>query len=81
MTQSPMIVVVGQETWKTKEAKVGDDVPKSWGEWEERSIVWETVTAITLIEAGADIVVLRHPESLKRVRAAIDSLVEAPELA
>ena len=81
MTQSPMIVVVGQETWKTKEAKVGDDVPKSWGEWEERSIVWETVTAITLIEAGADIVVLRHPESLKRVRAAIDNLVEAPELA
>ena len=81
MTQSPMIVVVGQETWKTKEAKVGDDVPESWGEWEERSIVWETVTAITLIEAGADIVVLRHPESLKRVRAAIDSLVEAPELA
>lgn len=81
MTQSPMIVVVGQETWKTKEAKVGDDVPKSWGEWEERSIVWETVTAITLVEAGADIVVLRHPESLKRVRAAIDSLVEAPELA
>ena len=81
MTQSPMMVVVGQETWKTKEAKVGDDVPQSWGEWEERSIVWETVTAITLIEAGADIVVLRHPESLKRVRAAIDSLVEAPELA
>jgi acetyl-CoA decarbonylase/synthase complex subunit delta len=79
MTQSPMIVVVGQETWKTKEAKVGDEVPDSWGEWEERSITWETVTAITLIEAGADIVVLRHPESLKRVRAAIDSLVQAPE--
>jgi len=81
MTQSPMIVVVGQETWKTKESKVGDDVPQSWGEWEERSIVWETVTAITLIEAGADLVVLRHPESLKRVRAAIDNLVEEPELA
>ncbi|NIW44354.1 MAG: acetyl-CoA decarbonylase/synthase complex subunit delta [Gammaproteobacteria bacterium] len=81
MTQSPMIVVVGQETWKTKEAKVGDDVPESWGEWKERAITWETVTGITLIEAGADIVVLRHPESLKRVRAAIDNLVQEPELA
>lgn len=80
MTQSPMIVAVGQETWKTKESKVGDDVPASWGEWEERSITWETVTAVTLIEAGADIVVLRHPESLKRVRAAIENLVQAPEL-
>lgn len=81
MTQSPMIVAVGQETWKTKESKVGEDVPESWGEWEERSITWETITAVTLIEAGADIVILRHPESLKRVRAAIDTLIQAPELA
>jgi len=80
MTQSPMIVSVGQETWKTKESKVGQDVPASWGEWEERSITWETITAVTLVEAGADIIVLRHPESLRRVRAAIDSLVQAPEL-
>jgi acetyl-CoA decarbonylase/synthase complex subunit delta len=81
MTQSPMIVSVGFETWKTKEAKVGEDVPISWGAWEERSITWETVTAITLIEAGADIVVLRHPESLRRVRAAINNLVQEPQLA
>lgn len=81
MTQSPMIVCVGFETWKTKESKVGDDIPDAWGTWEERAITWETVTAITLIEAGADIIVLRHPESLKRVRAVIDNLVEVPELA
>ncbi len=81
MTQSPMIVAVGFETWKTKESKVGEDIPATWGAWEERAITWETVTAIALIEAGADIIVLRHPESLKRVRAVIDNLVEAPELA
>jgi len=81
MTQSPMVVVVGHETWKTKEAKVGQDVPVTWGEWLERSITWETVTAVTLIEAGADILVLRHPESLKRVRTVIDNLVEEPEIA
>jgi acetyl-CoA decarbonylase/synthase complex subunit delta len=81
MTQSPMVVVVGHETWKTKEAKVGQDVPATWGDWLERSITWETVTAVTLIEAGADIVVLRHPESLKRVRAVIDNLVKEPEIA
>ena len=81
MTQSPMVVEVGFETWKTKEAKVGDDVPAAWGEWVERAITWETVTAITLLEAGADIIVLRHPESLKRVSAVIDNLVEKPELA
>lgn len=81
MTQSPMLVDVGHETWKTKEAKVGDDVPEAWGEWLERGITWETLTAVTLLEAGADILVLRHPESLKRVRAAIEGLMAEPELA
>jgi CO dehydrogenase/acetyl-CoA synthase delta subunit len=81
MTQSPMIVVVGHETWKTKESKVGDDVPEAWGDWLERGITWETVTATALVEAGADILVLRHPESLKRVRKVIDNLLTTPEIA
>jgi len=36
---------------------------------------WETLTAVSLVEAGADVVVLRHPESVKRVRAAIGELM------
>jgi len=34
------------------------------------------LTASTLLESGADIVVLRHPESVKRVRTMIDALME-----
>ena len=78
MTQLPMIVTPGAETWKTKESKVGTDVPGAWGEWTERAISWETLTAIALIESGADIVVLRHPESVARVRSAIDDLMTVP---
>jgi len=78
MTQFPMLVTPGFEAWKTKEAKVSTGVPTAWGDWMERSIHWETLTAITLIEAGADIVVLRHPESLRRVKLAIADLVSAP---
>jgi acetyl-CoA decarbonylase/synthase complex subunit delta len=77
MTQSPMIVTPGFECWKTKEAKVGTGVPESWGDWKERAINWETLTAMSLIEAGAAILVLRHPESMKRVKAAIDELMVA----
>ena len=77
MTQQPMIVCVGAETWKTKESKVGEGVPAAWGEWRERGINWETMTAITLLESGADIVVLRHPETVKRVKAAIAELMVA----
>lgn len=78
MTQLPMIVTVGFETWKTKESKVGTGVPAEWGDWRARAINWETVTALALIESGADIVVLRHPESVARVRAAIDDLMTVP---
>ena len=81
MTQLPMLVTPGFEAWKTKEAKVGEDVPDTWGDWEERGINWETLTAITLLESGADIVVLRHPESIKRVKTAIAELMVVAEAA
>jgi acetyl-CoA decarbonylase/synthase complex subunit delta len=81
MTQQPMIVVVGAEAWKTKEAKVGADVPEAWGAWTDRAILWETLTAVTLIESGADIVVLRHPESVARVHQAITALMSVPTMA
>ncbi len=77
MTQLPMIVTPGFETWKTKESKVGVGVPEAWGEWKERAIHWETLTATALLESGASIVVLRHPESVKRVRTAITELMTA----
>jgi acetyl-CoA decarbonylase/synthase complex subunit delta len=81
MTQRPMLVTPGFETWKTKEAKVGEGVPESWGDWAARGILWETITAITLLESGADILVLRHPESVKQVKSAIDALMAVPQLA
>jgi len=78
MTQQPMMVTPGFEAWKTKESKVGEGVPEAWGDWKARAIHWETLTAIALVESGADIVVLRHPESVKRVKEAIDELFAVP---
>ncbi len=80
MTQLPMIVNPGLEAWKTKEAKVGADLPAAWGDWEPRAIYWETLTAVSLLEAGADILVLRHPESVRRVKIAIQELMAVPEM-
>ena len=75
MTQFPMLVTPGEECWKTKESKVGDDVPESWGDWETRAIAWETTTAIMLAESSADLIVLRHPESVSRTKEAINGLM------
>lgn len=75
MTQQPMICRVGEEAWRTKESKVNEGVPAAWGDWKQRSTNWEVLTASTLIQSGADIVVLRHPESIQRVKDTIASLI------
>jgi acetyl-CoA decarbonylase/synthase complex subunit delta len=77
MTQQPMIVTPGYEAWKTKEAKVGEGVPEAWGDWKNRAIHWETLTAVALAESGAEILVLRHPESVRRLKEAIGELMIA----
>jgi len=76
MTQQPMLVTVGEEAWKVKEAKVGEGVPAAWGDWKERSINWEVLTASALVESGANVLVMRHPESVKRVEAMIAELMK-----
>jgi acetyl-CoA decarbonylase/synthase complex subunit delta len=76
MTQLPMIVTVGFEAWRQKESKFGEGVPEAWGDWGERALNWETLTAAALVESAADIVVLRHPESVQRIDAMIGQLME-----
>jgi acetyl-CoA decarbonylase/synthase complex subunit delta len=77
MTQQPLICTVGEEAWRAKESKVNEGVPQAWGDWEQRSKNWEALTATTVIQSGADIVVLRHPESVNRVRESIAELTAA----
>src|SRR5512147_2548762 len=68
MTQQPMIVTPGEEAWRAKEARTGEGVPAVWGDWYARAVNWETVGTVALIESGADIVVMRHPEAVARIK-------------
>ena len=74
MTQQPMFCLAGLESWRQKESRVSEGVPGEWGDLQKRGITWEVLTATSLLHAGADILALRHPESVKQVRAAIDKL-------
>ena len=73
--QQPLILTVGYEAWRTKEARSGEGVPTQWGEWAQRGVLWEANTSVTLLETGADIVVLRHPATIPLVKQAIDELM------
>lgn len=77
MTQQPMIVTPGEEAWRAKESRAGDGVPSSWGDWRKRAINWETITAGALVESGADVVVLRHPDTITSIKHMIDELMPA----
>ena len=76
MTQQPMLVTPGEEAWRQKEARVSVGVPAAWGDWQERALNWETLTAAALIESGGDVIVLRHPDSVRRIKAMIAGLTE-----
>jgi len=75
MTQQPMICFVGEESWRQKESRVAEGVPKQWGNIEKRGVTWEIITATTLLESGADIVVLRHPETIRVIRDTIHQMM------
>ena len=76
MLASPFICFVGQETWKTKEAKALESEFPAWGEETQRGIIWESLTAVSLIQSGADIVVMRHPKSAAKVEEYINNLMK-----
>lgn len=75
MTQMPMICNLGREAWRTKEARATEEEEATWGDSAKRGVLWEATTAITFATAGADILVMRHPEAVSTVRKAIDGLL------
>ncbi len=56
--QYPIICNVGFETWKTKEAKLPQADAPLLGDAKKRGIMIECVTAMSLLLAGADILIL-----------------------
>ena len=68
----PLVCDVGTEAWRTKEART-EDAPQ-WGDAARRGPLWEAVTAIALLQSGADILRMRHPAAIATVREYVDSL-------
>ena len=75
----PMIGNVGFEVWRTKEANASIEDYPAWGEQEPRGILWEATTATALLQAGMDIVVMRHPKAAALIKENIEELMVANE--
>jgi len=74
MMAMPVICDVGYEAWRTKEARTPTEEAPGWGDQEERGILWEAVTATTLLQAGCDILRMRHPKAVADVKRVIAEL-------
>ena len=70
MLNMPIIVFIGEESYRAKEAK-SDTFDKNWGIFENRSAMWEISGAVSMISAGANIVVLQNPKSVKAIKGLI----------
>ncbi|XUX01299.1 MAG: acetyl-CoA decarbonylase/synthase complex subunit delta [Dehalogenimonas sp.] len=72
--QFPLICNIARETWKSKEAKISESEDPRLGDAEKRGITLEAMSATLLLLAGADILIMRHPEAIKLVTEMIDDL-------
>lgn len=73
MLQVPIICDAGV-AWNARESSMEEP---SFGDPQKRGPFWETTTAVGALTAGADLLILRHPDSVKNVKKVIDELYEA----
>ena len=72
--QYPLVCNMAHEVWKTKETKLKKEDNPKLGDEKKRSILMEAVTAMSLLVAGADILIMRHPDAITLVREMIKEL-------
>jgi len=78
LLQQPVVATVGLEAWRAKEAQAPDDALPGFGPVEQRGPLWETLTATNALQAGADLLIMRHPTAVRNVQEALDRLCARP---
>lgn len=76
MTQMPIITDIAPEVWKVKEVRESEENYPEWGSQEERAVNWESITSMSMLLAGANILVMRHPKAINIIKDAIKDLMQ-----
>lgn len=72
--QLPIFNYLGQEVWKVKECKLTNEEAPNLGDQTKRGILMEAITAVSLLLAGGDLLVMRHPEAVKMTKSIIQEM-------
>jgi len=73
--QPPIVADIGMYVWKIKETTASEEELPHWGSTIERGIAWEVITAVSMIMAGADLLIMRHPKAVETVKKVIEELI------
>ncbi|MGD2175122.1 MAG: acetyl-CoA decarbonylase/synthase complex subunit delta [Candidatus Brocadiaceae bacterium] len=74
LLQQPVLVNVGKEIGRVKEAVSPQEETPEWGDRTIRAPLWESASAISYMEAGTELVIMRNPEALAQARAAAEAM-------
>jgi acetyl-CoA decarbonylase/synthase complex subunit delta len=74
MLASPMLVNPGYETFQVKESRASEEEYPAWGKTEDRGIYWETATAMSLLMAGAELLIMYHPKAVETIKNKIEEI-------
>lgn len=69
--QFPTICNIAKEAWKTKEVHIPTEEDPALGDAGKRGILMEAMSAMILLLAGGDVMIMRHPEAIKLIREMI----------
>ena len=72
--QFPLICNIGREVWKSKEVKISEEEDPKLGDAKKRGILLEAMSAMVLLLAGGDVLIMRHPEAIRLVREMMTEL-------
>jgi acetyl-CoA decarbonylase/synthase complex subunit delta len=74
----PILCDVGFEAWRAKEAKMPPFAAPPDGAADPPGAMWEAATAAVLMQAGAELLVMRHPKAVATIKSMIERLTQVP---
>lgn len=76
MLAFPMLINPGYESSRVKEARVSREDYPEWGDQELRGAYWEIATAVSLLAAGAELLIMYHPKAVEVVKKNINEMFD-----
>lgn len=71
--QFPIICNLANEVWRSKEVHLPDN-ENSMGNAKNRGILMEAMSAMALLLAGGDVIIMRHPQAIKLIKEMVADL-------